>query len=659
MVRQLKCLLLCLILPVTAALQAQVPEEVRLTIERYLETLETNADYTQIYEDLTAFLDKPVRLNKAGTDELLNFPLMSPVQATALVAHREKHGPLLHLSELQVLGFSPEQIRALAPFVTLSTGTEGEIRRLGALLKVGRQEAVLTAKRRFPDPEDPYSGDLLGSSLRLRYTLSGRYSFGLTAEKDPGERWWRRGPDFYSGHAAIFNTGRIKSAVAGDYLLSIGQGLVMGSGIGIGKSAAVLNIKRTQPMVKPYRGVNEFLFLRGAAATVSLGKLELTTAAAFNTLDARIGDTAIFGDISFSSVDLDGLHRNNDEISGKGNLRRRTLGAWLSRNGRKGQFGGGLTSMNASLPPETDDRLYKLYNPTGRNSTFLHAWQGHTLGRVHFFSEWARLLETGKHAIAAGMLMSLGRWAELALHYRDYAPGFISPYSTSFGNSNQNERGFYTGIKFNFNKKISLSHYTDFWQQPWLTFRLNAPSRNREMLWQLDYQPTRKTQMYVRYRNMTRAISETAGPMKGIGEYTVQLLRVHLSAAISDQSRLEFRAEHSVNNSQGAKGHSSLYYSEFTGKLPKYRLQVIARYTLFSISDYYNRLYAYENQLLYDFGTVAFYGKGRSAYLLLQKNLSRHLKAGLRYAWTESVNDPGEAAVWNRRVFVQIIWRRG
>lgn len=659
MVCQLKCLLLCLLLPVTAALQAQVPEEVRLTIERYLETLETNADYTQIYEDLTAFLDKPVRLNKAGTDELLNFPLMSPVQATALVAHREKYGPLLHLSELQVLGFSPEQIRALAPFVTLNAGTDGEIRRLGALLKVGRQETVLTAKRRFPDPETPYTGDLLGSSLRLRYTLSGRYSFGLTAEKDPGERWWRRGPDFYSGHAAIFNTGRIKSAVAGDYLLSIGQGLVMGSGIGIGKSAAVLNIKRTQPMVKPYRGVNEFLFLRGAAATVSLGKLELTTATAFNTLDARIGDTAVFGDISFSSVDLDGLHRNNDEIRGKGNLRRRTLGAWLSRNGRKGQIGGGLTSMNASLPPEADDRLYKLYNPTGRNSTFLHAWQGHTLGRIHFFSEWARLLETGKNAIAAGMLMSLGRWAELALHYRDYAPGFISPYSTSFGNSNQNERGFYTGIKFNFNKKISLSHYTDFWQQPWLTFRLNAPSRNREMLWQLDYQPTRKTQMYLRFRNMTRAISETAGPMKGIGEYTVQLLRVHLSAAISDQSRLEFRAEHSVNNSQGAKGHSSLYYSEFTGKLPKYRLQVIARYTLFSISDYYNRLYAYENQLLYDFGTVAFYGKGRSAYLLLQKNLSRHLKAGLRYAWTESVNDPGEAAVWNRRVFVQIIWRRG
>lgn len=638
-------------------LRAQVPDDVRRTIEQYLETLETSADYTQIYEDLTAFLDKPVNLNKAGTDELISFPLITPVQAVALTAHRQKYGPLINLSELQVIGFSPEQIRAIRPFVTLEAGAAAALNTLGNKLQQGRQEAILTVKRRYPDPEGSYLGDLLGSTLRLRYSLAGHYSFALTAEKDPGESWWRKGPDFYSGHAAVYNLGKIKTAVAGDYLLSMGQGLVLGSGIGIGKSANVLNIKRAQAALKPYRGVNEFLFLRGGAATLKLGKLDITAAAAVNALDTRLADTAIFGDLSFSSVDLDGLHRSNTEIAGKGNARRTMLGSWLSRTGRRGVWGGGVTRMSMNIPPEPPSQLYRRFYPTGTDQTFLHGWQGHTLGRWHLFSEYARLLETGQQALAAGALMSLGKWAELALHYRNYASGFISPYSTAFGNTSQNEKGFYTGIKINFSKRFSLNHYTDFWRQPWLTYRINAPSVNREMLWQLEYQPSKKTQLYLRMRQMQRPLGELSGQMKGVGRYDISMWRFHINAAVSEQSRLELRAENSLFTTGGNREQSSLYYAEYTGKF-KGRMQVTARYTLFNISGYYNRIYAWENQLQYDFGTMAFYGKGRSAYLLLQKSLSRHLRAGLRYAWTESRDPDNTDPTWKRSIFAQLIWRK-
>lgn len=637
---------------------SQIPEDVRLTIERYLETIETNADYTQIYEDLIQFTEKPLNLNHAGVDDLINFPLITPVQAAAIVAHRKRFGLFLQLAELQVAGMEPEQIRALAPFVHIAPGMEDRVKDFAKKLQQGKIELIVTSRRRYPDPEETYNADLLAMSTRLRYTLPGIYSFGITAEKDPGESWWNRGPDYVSAHAAIFNFGAVKSLVAGDYVLSLGQGLVMGSGIGIGKSASVLNIKRSQPAVKAYRGVNEFLFLRGIASTLRLGKnWDFTVALASNGISARIGDTAGLAGGGFSSLDLDGLHRNIDEIQGKNSLRRNLQGYWLQRNGKAGNFGGGMARFSNSIAQLPSEDLYRLYNPTGRQQHFYHAWQANTIGRMHLFSEWAWLAETRKHAVSAGALVSLGKWAEWSVHIRDYAAGFISPYSTAFGNSNQNEQGLYMGLKMNFTRKLSLSNYCDMARQPWLTFRFYAPSRTQDLLWQLDYAATKKTQLYVRYRYIVRSIQNSEGTAKSISTYTTQLLRVNVSAAVSSNSRVELRAEHSLGIDGPSAGHSSLFYGEYTTKVNPGRWQLIMRYSLFDVSGFYNRLYAYENQLLYDFGTVAFFGKGRSAYILATKPINKRLKAGLRYAWMESINSGDVLPTWNRRIFAQLIWR--
>jgi hypothetical protein len=657
MVKAIKCILILLLMPFGSAL-AQIPEDVKLTIERYLETLETNADYTQIYEDLIVFTEKPLNLNHVGVDDLINFPLITPVQAAAIVSHRRRFGLFLQLAELQVVGMEPEQIRAIAPFVNISPGLEDRVKGLAEKLQKGKAEVILTTKRRYPDPKETYNADLMAMSTRLRYTLPGVYSFGITAEKDPGEYWWNRGPDYLSAHAAIFNFGAVKSLVAGDYVLSMGQGLVMGAGIGIGKSASVLNIKRSQPMVKAYRGVNEFLFLRGAAATLKLGqKWDFTIALASNGISARLGDTAGLGGEGFSSVDLDGLHRTSNEIENKNNLRRNLQGYWLQRNGKTGSFGGGASLFSSNLQQSKSEDLYRLYNPTGKKQHFYHGWQAHTLGRLHVFSEWAWMAQTRRHAISAGALISLGKWAEWSLHLRDYAPGFVSPYSTAFGNANQNEQGLYMGLKMNFSRKLSLSNYCDIARQPWLTFRFYAPSRTQDLLWQLDYAATKKTQLYVRYRYITRSLQSNEATTKSVTSYTTHLLRVNINAAVTQSSRVELRAEHSFNADGPSAGHSSLFYGEYTTRINPGRWQLVMRYSMFDVSGFYNRLYAYENQLLYDFGTVAFFGKGRSAYLLATKPINKRLKAGLRYAWMESINSGDVLPTWNRRIFAQLIWR--
>lgn len=651
----MKGFLLLLFISLGLNLKAQqLPDDVKQTIEKYLETIETGGDYSQILEDLSAFVNRPVKINSAGIDELLNFPLISPVEAAAIISHRNKYGAFVIINELQVLGFSTEKIKAIQPFISFELNSAEKWKMLRKDLTRGGSEFIFTGRYSPQNRNPEFEGDPVSASVRAKYHLPGKFSIGFTADKDPGEKWWNKGPDFISFHASIQNTGIIKTLCLGDFLMSAGQGLVLGSGIGIGKSAAVLNIKRSQPMLKPYRGINEFLFHRGAASTLSFGKIEWTIAASLKSIDARLTDTAMSQELAFSSVDLDGFHRSAQELAGKGTAQRHMAGSWININGKRGNTGFGWTNMGTSVPPAADNRLYRLFYPAEKQQNFLHAWQGHTLGPVHLFSEAAYLQENRKHAVSAGALISLGKGVEMAMHYRNYAPGFISPYSTAFGNSSNNENGFYSGIKIQFNRKWALSQYTDFYSQPWLTYRLYSPGRNREYLCQLDFNPTRKSQIYLRYRNIHRAINQVIVQMKTNGEYQLQSMRLHFMAPLNIHDRIEFRAEQSMLRNNGSE-HSSLFYGEYTGQIPRAGISLIARYTMFSISGYYNRIYAFENQLLYDFGTVAFYGKGRSAYLLLQKKWSKKLKTGLRYAINQSRGEDAIPAI-TQRIFVQLVW---
>jgi len=84
-------------------------------------------------------------------------------------------------------------------------------------------------------------------------------------EKDAGEQFSgssHTGYDFYSFHAQLNDIGKVKTIVAGDFRANYGQGLVLGSGFGMGKSSYVLKVN---PMVqiKKYSSTSESNFFAG------------------------------------------------------------------------------------------------------------------------------------------------------------------------------------------------------------------------------------------------------------------------------------------------------------------------------------------------------------------------------------------------------------
>ncbi|MBS3915206.1 MAG: helix-hairpin-helix domain-containing protein [Bacteroidetes bacterium] len=639
-------------------MHAQIPEEAKEAIEKWLENSESEGDYSQLMEELLFYTEHPIPLNQADYDELVRCPLISPAQAISIINHRNKFGVFIHIHELQVLGFPPEQIIILLPFITLQPDFKENITRWKELISLGKIQSFTTVKRKTPTELPQGSmGNTLSQSLRFRYYLPNYFSMGFSMEKDPGEKYWNRGPDFISAHLFLENQGKIKTLALGDYVLGFGQGLVMGSGFGMGKSAMVNMIKRTPVNLKAYRGINEFQFHRGMAIRLKFGKLDWITAISHLRLDSRTqSDTN--GNMIFLNPDLDGLHRTEKEISGKKTNTRSMLGSWLQQTSGNSQYGFGVCYYlygNASIPSPD---LYKLFDPNKESQSFFHFFQSKTIGRIHAFSEWALSPENRSKAAVAGILTTLGKWMESSFIWRHYDPGFIAPFSNAFGNHSSNETGVYSGIRLFIKSKIILSQYIDMYRNPWLQYRIYNSSYGMDNLWQLEVQMNKKTHWYLRYRLQEKPQAENnTEPMKLSSINHMQSLRMHLSSALDKSTEIQLRGEYSISNFTGNTWKSSMFFFHIQRSLLRNRLKFQIRYTLFDVPYFYNRIFAFENQLYYDFGTASFYGAGYSGFFMFQYKLNYRWKVGSRLSYMKYTDAVTGTNQDKSGVFLQFIYQ--
>ena len=62
------------------------------------------------------------------------------------------------------------------------------------------------------------------------------------------------------------------------------------------------------------------------------------------------------------------------------------------------------------------------------------------------------------------------------------------------------KRGLYLGMEFQPFRKWTLKAYVDYYQFPWLKFGVDAPSSGKDYLCHLEYYPSKKWNMYLRWK---------------------------------------------------------------------------------------------------------------------------------------------------------------
>ncbi len=616
---------------------------------------ETDFNFDTQFENLTAYANNPLNLNRATADDLTTFNLLNPMQIQSLLAYRYELGSFISIYELQAIpNFDLNIIQRILPYVTIGNELMDKTNFSTRLTKgdntiFTRFRRVLEAQEGYQtDTDNAYLGNKNQYYFRYRYNYDTRLSYGFTLEKDAGEEFFSgsnlQGFDYMSAHFYARDLSKnIKAVALGDYKVSLGQGLTVWSGFGFGKSAAVINTKRQSILLQPYTSVNENLFLRGAAATLHFGTISLTTFASYRALDANISqlDTSNFEeDIeAISAFQISGFHRNNNEIQDEKAIHQLLVGGSMKYQLPRGTIALNAVRAQYDAVIEADNALYNLYRFSGKILTNFSTDYQYTYQNIHFFGETA-ISDNLALATLNSVLVTTGKNIDFTILHRYFAPDFQTVAGNAFAESGSmnNENGLFLGVQIYLNRQFKMSAYFDNWQHQWLKFGIEAPSIGSEYLVQLNYLPNRNTEMYVRYRNETKEQNTTEESQI---DYLVPnqktQIRFHLNSRLNDAFEIKSRVEISrYHNGIDAPEIGFLLYQDLAYNADKFRFST--RFAIFDTDTYNARIYAYENDLLYNFSVPAYYYKGSRFYFNCRYRFSKFFLLEARFTRTTFYN---------------------
>jgi hypothetical protein len=633
-----------------------------------------DADYTTFLDALNQYKEHPINLNNTTIEELRSLQSLTDIQINNLFRHIKKNGKLLTIYELQgISGFDLQTIHKILPYVRVADNFNSshfslkEMFKDGShtvLLRYGRtieEQAGFTAidsTKLYGSQNSRYIGSPDKLYARYRFTYGNNVSWGVTAEKDQGElffkdnqrfkyNWYdstlngkqKTGFDFYSAHFYLHNIRFIKSLAIGDYQASFGQGLTMWSGYGFGKTSDIVSSKKSANGIKPYASVDENRYLRGGAATVALKKFEATAFYSTKRVDANVTDTLPDGEIAaISSLQETGYHTTASEIADKDAIQQTVYGGNISY--KSTQFNIGFTGMHYELNADLKRSLgiYNQFEFNDRQNTNLGIDYNFIIRNFNFYGEEAMSANGGK-AFLNGVLVSLDPRLALSVVHRNYDRNYQNLLSNAFAENTtaSNEKGLYVGMTAKPTSRFTLTAYYDRFEFLWLKYQVSAPSRGTDYMAQLNYTPSKKFDAYLRVRSRSKFKNTSADidEIDFIVPYEQTNYRINTSfsvlPSIKLKNRLEF-VDYKMDNNKTEKGF--LIYQDITYSKVGSKFSASLRYALFQTDSYNVRLYAYENDMPGAYSIPAYYERGSKFYILLDYNITRRIEVWLRFAQT-------------------------
>lgn len=599
-------------------------------------------------QDLDEFRRHPVDLNRATGEELQSLRLLSESQIRELVRYRALLGKLVDIHELQAVpGWDLTLIRNLLPFVTISAPAslpEDMRERLhkGEYQLLLRASEILERSAGYRDSGyfSHYQGSPLRLMLRCSYRFKNLLQYGYLGEKDAGEAFLkgaqRTGFDFNSWHFFLRRLGPMKALAIGDFTVNMGQGLIQWQGLGYGKSAQVINVKRQSPVLRPYQSAGEFGFYRGVGLLLARRSAELLLFASSRNLNANLRWDSATGKVWFSSLLESGFNRTAGEQADRNAVRQLSFGGSCRIQGQRGHWGLNGVQHVFSLPMQKAAEPYNLYAIRDDRWTNLSTDFSWSLGNAHWFGE-AAIDSRRRLALISGLILSPDAKLDLSLLYRRMAPGYQSFSGDAFTENTRpgNEEGLYLGVNCRPVTGLDFSAYADLYRFRWLRFGTSAPSSGRDFMAQLTYSPMRNCQVYARFKQESKPANQAiyGNPLPLADPVRRSQWRVHLQQSLSQSLQLRFRVETVRMCRSGlpdTRGY--LTYADLGLKLPFKPWHLNARLQYFETDGYDSRIYAFENDVPMASSIPSFYDRGFRYYLVYVYRLTVDFQVAAKFS---------------------------
>ena len=573
-------------------------------LENLADTEEETIDNLEnLFDELSYLADHPYNLQTLTKEELEKLPFLSESQIENLLYYIYKYSPLVDIYELKnVEDLDLQTINYLLPFVYLGKPPEKQ-------WTFTRQELLIRSNRTFQKTPNLYLGN--PNYLNFRYNLKygDKMQFGITGEKDPGERFLPF--DYYTFNLAFTDLGILEELHFGNYRLSFGQGLVLNTNFSFGRSVDAMRFQLKSKGIQRHLSTNESQYFSGVAGTLKLGNSHLSLFYSNRRHDANTDSTRIY------SFKTDGYHRTYNDLLKKGNASIELLGSNWSW--QKDAISVGATMVYYSfgdLELNPNPQPYNLFYLRGKNHFNAGVDYRYQKRRFTIHGETA-IDKSGKIASIHTLSLQPASFLDWITSFRYYDRAYNALYGKGFSKSSavQNETGFYTGIKMRGFRHWECSAYWDTFQYPWLKYGINTPSFGDEFYLQLKYQSRSNLEMNGIYRSPHR-------------------WRYQLNYRLNSWS---FRTQGDYNRNQKGENTAKGYgiTQSFSYLVPSSRFQLDVAGTYFHTDNWDTRISLYEKNVLYAFSFPSYYGEGLRYFFVCKWKIFRPLTLYLKYAATQ------------------------
>ena len=530
--------------------------------------------YEDIEEELLSIAENPMDINKVTQEDLSRLMFLSDEQIDAILMYQYKHG-FKELYELQLIDCLKDyEIRNLVPFVEVRG--EEAIRREAKGKEMYFREVFHYAKHEMTLRVDArniedFEGDPMYGKLRYRFNYQNRVQAGVTTMMATGDGRLAMSDRWdYGGYIQLKDIGPMKTIVAGNYQANFGYGLVVGSPFKRGKSAYIQSTATTDEGLKKFSSVGD----------------------SYNYFHG-VGATA-----RIKWADVSAFYSLREDK--KTEVWQHVVGVNATARWKKLKVG--VTGIEEFK----GDRL-KVKGNGAMGANVRYNW-----GKVDIWGEVAAShTEQWGWGTIMGLRVNPISDLNLLAIYRYYSPEYDNIYANALSSKTRvyDEHGGYIGVEYNRLRNWQLSVFGDVWKKGY------------ETMAQADFVPQKDYKMHMRLRAKKKNEIDTYSARWNI---------------IWDLGPWKLKTQADGNivyaKEKWSYGWSLLQDVEYHFTNVPIVLQLRAQ--VFNAKEWNNRVYIYENDVLYAYAIPFVYGLGGRFWLNARYKINDRFSVYLRVSET-------------------------
>lgn len=543
----------------------------------------------EFYTELVELASQPININQVKYEDLVRFRFLRGEQIDAILAYVDVH-PMQSLNELLLIeGLHDYDVRNLSCFFVVEPIAKEE--------KIYAKEVFYYAKHDLLGQVDVrnienFQTDPVYAQTKYKFNYRNQVQFGFTLRRPTGAP---ANELQYGGYIQLNDIKCLKTLVVGNFQASFGQGLVVSNPFHNGKSTYVTQVETTQEGLKKYSSVDGN-GMHGAGLTFRWG---IANVSAWYSLT-----------------------KTNDS------LRCHVVGANATIRHKRLKVG--VTALEKIY----SDTLRYYYEHAAYNQNYFRGKE-QFVGGVNARWNQGMVDLFGELAVAQNKRWGVGTQLgvrvtpisdiNLLLLYRYYSPTFDNELGYAFSETSRinDENGLYLGADITKLNHWRFAAYGDLFRFSGPKYGIPTyPTLGYDAQLQTQYLPSDVWQMDLRLRAKQKDKKATyALRYEFIWQQSGWRLRTRADAnLVTDSVR---------SLTYGVSLAQDVQYT-FT-RVP---LVLQLRLQGFDTRDWDNRIYVYENDVLYAYSSNATYGLGGRFYLNLRWKIIPQLSLYFRVSET-------------------------